>query len=128
MKLKLINLLEINTFYQKIRQNTSLPIKTKFQLNKLYLEILPQVQFYENELNLLIQEYCQRDEQGDPVQTENGIAILSDKTNEFSGKIIKLQEMEVETNSYSFSINDFEVISNEVSPEDILALMPYLIE
>lgn len=128
MKLKLINLLEINTFYQKIRQNTSLPIKTKFQLNKLYLEILPQVQFYENELNLLIQEYCQRDEQGNPVQTENGIAILSDKTNEFSGKIIKLQEMEVETNSYSFSINDFEVISNEVSPEDILALMPYLIE
>lgn len=128
MKLKLVNLLEINAFYQKVRQSIDLPIRTKFLLNKLYLEILPQVQFYENELNLLIQKYSQKDESGQPKQTENGIAIDLEKTDEFSGKIIELQETPVETGDYTFSIEEFEPISNSVSPEDILALTPFLTE
>lgn len=128
MKIKLTSILDYNSLYEKLKQNTTLPIKTKFQLNRLFIETTPHTDFYKNELNLLIQKYAARDENNEIIQTENGISIEKENIEEFSTKITELQNTEIEITDYSFNSSDFEKASEDISVNDLMILMPFIKE
>ena len=125
MKIKITSILDLNSLYEKLKQNTSLTIKTKFQLNRLFLEISPHIDFYKNELNLLVQKYAARDDNNEIITTDTGVSIQKENIEEFSKRMIELQDTEVE---YSFSEADFDNASDEITVTDLMALMPFIKE
>lgn len=128
MKTKLTSILDLNPLYEKLKQNTTLPIKTKFQLNKLFIEVLPHIDFYKNELNLLVQKYAARDENNEIIQTDSGISIQKENIEEFSQKMIELQDTEIELGEYNFNIEDFEKATEDITVNDLMVLMPFIKE
>lgn len=128
MKIKLTSILDLNSLYEKLKQNTSLTIKTKFQLNRLFLEFSPHIDFYKNELNLLVQKYAARDDNNEIITTDTGVSIQKENIEEFSKRMIELQDTEVEISEYSFSEADFDNASDEITVTDLMALMPFIKE
>lgn len=128
MKIKLTSILDLNSLYEKLKQNTSLTIKTKFQLNRLFLEISPHIDFYKNELNLLVQKYAARDDNNEIITNDNGVSIQKENIEEFSKRMVELQDTEVEISEYSFSEADFDKVSDEITVMDLMALMPFIKE
>lgn len=128
MKIKLLEILNFNSLYEKLKQNTTLPIKTKAQLNALFIELSPHITFYKSELNLLIDKYAARDDKNEIIQTESGISIQEEYIDEFSKRLIELQETEITISEYYFSCEDFEKATEEISVTDLMALMPFIIK
>lgn len=126
MKIKLLEILNFNSLYERLKQNTTLPIKTKVQLNALFIELSPHITFYKNELNLLIDKYAARDDKNEIIQTESGISIQEEYIDEFSKRLIELQETEITISEYYFSCDDFEKATEEISVTDLMALMPFI--
>jgi len=128
MKLKMFEVLDISQFYQLIR-TFKLPIKTTYKLSKLSNLVDKETSFYQEEFKKIIEEYGQKDDDGNLVLTEdkNSVKILPDKDKEAQKKIQDLMNLDVEIETaIEFNIEDFGNI--ELSLDSLLPMMPFIKE
>ena len=109
--------------------NKKMPIKTTYKFTRLFKEVGEQIEFFNNTIQNLVEEYGQKDENNKFILTEdkNGVKIKEDKYDECMNKIDELNNLEINLNyTPSFSIDELE--NSELSMEELSLLMPFITE
>ena len=125
MTLKMYQIIDFPSFYTKIKSQ-KLSFKISYKIALLTQEIQKHVDFYQESLRNLLMEYSKKDEQGNPVSTEDGQGVLlqEETMNEAYAKLAELRELDVELPDTKFSPDDFDNI--EISPEEMIIIMPFI--
>ena len=119
------NLLSFPNFYNQIRSNP-LPFKTAHKLSKLSKAIEEEIGFYREKMTELIEQYAQKDNDGNYVYINDGrdIAIIPDKIQECQAKILELETMEIELPDIQFSVDEFE--NTTLTVDELQPILPFI--
>jgi hypothetical protein len=107
---------------------TKLPFKTAYKLSKLSKAIEDEVAFYREKMQELINEYGQKDEDGDLVFIDNGqgIALKPETQAECYAKIAELEALDIELPDIKFSVDEFA--DTTLSLEELQPILPFIEE
>ena len=121
----LSNILSFPNFYNQIR-STSLPFKTAHKLSKLSKAIEEEIGFYREKMTELIEQYAQKDDEGNYVYINDGrdIAIIPDKIQECQAKIQELETMKIELPDIKFSVDEFE--NTTLTVDELQPILPFI--
>lgn len=97
MKLKFFQIRELNNLYPKLK-DAKLPLKTSYQLSLVFDEIEKRMTFYQNEFQKIIDEFAEKDEEGNYVPSEDGVGIKvqKGKTDECNARVIELNQIDID--------------------------------
>jgi hypothetical protein len=127
MTLKMYQIIDFPVFFEKVRSQ-KLPFKTSYRLTILTQEIEKHINFYQENFRNLVMEYSLKDENGNPVPTEDGQGVKLAETTmqEAYAKLGELRSLDVELPEHKFSIDDFADV--ELSPMEMNIILPFIAE
>jgi hypothetical protein len=125
MTLKMYQLIELTPIFDKMK-SSKLPFKTAYRVTLLMQETEKHLNFYQESFRNLLTEYGKKDENGNIMPTEDGQGVLlaEETMQEAYQKLGELRELDVELPDYKFDLDAFGDI--EISPQEMLALMPFI--
>ena len=125
MTLKMYQILDFPSFFTKVK-SLRLPFKISYKLTLLAQEIEKHTAFYQEKFHETLMEYGKKDEQGNLVPTDDGqgIRLIEETMDEAYAKLTELRDLDVEISATKFSPDDFDGI--ELSPEEMIAIMPFI--
>ena len=125
MKLKMYELIDFSSLFQKMKSQ-KLSFKTSYRLTLLAKEVEKHIDYYQEQFRSLVIEYSKKDENGEPIPTEDGqgVLLIEETMTEAYQKLGELRELDVELPDIKFSIDDFDKI--ELSPEEMMIIMPFI--
>jgi hypothetical protein len=107
--------------------NTTLPLKGAYKLNKIKKAVEKEGEFYTEKFQEIVDTYAKHDDDGNIVFNDDRsqIMIKEGKVEECNQALEDLQNLEVQIETYGFSLEDLgeEV---ECTPEELEALMPFM--
>ena len=121
----LSNVLSFPNFYNQIRSNP-LPFKTAHKLSKLSKAVEEEIEFYREKMTELIEQYAQKDNDGNYVYINDGrdIAIIHEKIAECQAKIRELETMDIELPNITFSVEEFE--NTTLTVDELQPILPFI--
>lgn len=127
MQLKMQDILNFSSFYDLTRTQ-KLSMKTAYRLARLAKTIEEEIQFYREKFQTILQEYGEKDENGQLVPTEDGggVKLIPGMESACFSAINDLQELEVTLPDIKFNIEEFG--NMELSTNDIGAIFPFIAE
>jgi hypothetical protein len=127
MVLNMYQIIDFPVFFEKVK-NQKMSFKTSYRLTLLAQEIQKHIDFYQENFRNLLLEYSKKDENGNPLPTEDGQGVLlkEETMNEAYTKLNELRELDVELPDAKFSPEDFGDV--ELSPTEITIIMPFIVE
>lgn len=125
MKLMFSQLLPIQQIYPI---TDKLPFKTAYKFAKLGEVIESELKFFQEKMQEIITTYSEKDENGQPVLTEDGASIKIQETQvtECQKEINELNKVEVDIHDIYFTIEELESLS--LTTQQVYALMPLIKE
>ena len=127
MTLKMYQLTDFPSFFEKVKTQ-KMSFKTSYKLTLLAQEIQKHIDYYQEQFRNLLLEYSKKDENGNPVPTEDGqgVLLVEETMNEAYQKLGELRELDVEVPDSKFSPDDFGDV--ELSPMEMTIIMPFIVE
>ena len=127
MTLKMYQINDFPAFYEKVKSQ-KLPFKTSYKLALLANEVQKHVDYYQEQFRNLLLEYSKKDENGNPLPTEDGqgVLLVEETMNEAYSKLNELRDLDVEMSDVKFSPDDFGNI--ELTPEEMVVIFPFIEE
>ena len=127
MTLKMYQLTDFPSFFEKVKTQ-KMSFKTSYKLTLLAQEIQKHIDYYQEQFRNLLLEYSKKDENGNPVPTEDGqgVLLVEETMNEAYQKLGELRELDVEVPDSKFSPDDFGDV--ELSPMEMTIIMPFIAE
>lgn len=109
-------------------KNEKIPLKTAYKFNKLLNILEKELSFYQEKINEIISNYSQKDEDGNPILSEDktSVQIVKDKIEECQKKMEELSNIEFEINDISFTLDELENI--DLTVLEVRSLMPLIKE
>jgi len=106
---------------------TSLPLKGAYKINKIKKAVEKESEFYQEKFQEIVDQYAQKDENGEVVFSEDGnqIMIKDGLVEECNKALNDLQELEIEIDNYGLTLDDLGE-DVECTPEELEALMPFM--
>ncbi len=104
----------------------AMPAKTAYKISKLSNFLKDDANFYTERLSQIIEQYGEKDENGEPVISGNGYKIQKDKTDECAAAIKELSEIEATTPDTKIYLSELDNV--EFSPDDIAAIYDFIEE
>lgn len=127
MTLKMYQIIDFPAFFEKVK-NQKMSFKTSYRLTLLTNKVQEHINYYQEQFHNLILEYSKKDENGNPVPTEDGQGVLlkEETMGEAYAKLDELRELDVELPDAKFSPEDFGDV--ELSPTEMMIVMPFIAE
>lgn len=127
MTTKITTIIDFPSFFTKVKSQ-KLPFKTSYKLALLAKEIEKHVAFYQESFRNLIMEYSKKDENGNPIPTDDGqgVKLAEETMTEAYQRLSELQDLDAELPDYKFSPDDFGDI--ELTPLEMNVLLPFIQE
>lgn len=106
--------------------NDKLPVFIAYKLMKLLKGLEEDVNFYRTKMSEIIDEYAEKDPNGQALQSQNGgVIIQNGKVDECNAKIKGLEEMPVEDNGdIKFALDELAPINFSIN--EMLSLECYI--
>lgn len=106
--------------------NDKLPVLIAYKLMKLLKSLEEDVTFYRTKMSEIIDEYAEKDPNGQALQSQNGgVIIQNGKADKCNSKIKELEEMEVSDNcEIKFTLEELDPINFSVN--ELLSLEYYI--
>lgn len=107
--------------------SATIPLKGAYKLNKIRKAIEKESEFYSEKFQEIINQYAQKDEDGNLAFSEDGdqIMIKPDVIEECNQALIDLQNLEVQIENYNLTIEDLGE-DLECTPDELDVLMPFM--
>lgn len=123
--MKLINKVAANRVLME-HVNDKLPVFIAYKLMKLLKGLEEDVNFYRTKMSEIIDEYAEKDPNGQALQSQNGgVIIQNGKVDECNAKIKELEEMPVEDNGdIKFALDELAPINFSIN--EMLSLECYI--
>lgn len=106
--------------------HSDMPAKTAYKISKLSNFLKDDANFYTERLSQIIEQYGEKDENGEPVISGNGYKIQEDKTDECAAAIKELSGIEATTPDTKIYLSELDNV--ELSPDDIAAIYDFIEE
>ena len=106
--------------------HSAMPAKTAYKISKLSNFLKDDANFYTERLSQIIEQYGEKDENGEPVISGNGYKIQEDKTDECAAAIKELSGIEATTPDTKIYLSELDGL--ELSPDDIAAIYDFIEE
>lgn len=104
-----------------------MPIRLSYKITKLSVAIQTENEFFITKLREIVNKYAEKDEQGNPIQQENGnILIQKDFIDLANKEVDALNNLEVTLPDISFTLDELDTL--DVKPSDLMALLPFIKE
>lgn len=118
-------LLNFPTFYERIKKE-KISIQVAYKLSRLKKEIDFQINFYQENMRKIVEEYAQKDESGEMIRTPDGesILLIPEKISECTQKIQELADFKVEISNPHLTLEDFDNLTLEL--EYLEPIFPFL--
>ena len=120
--MKMYEILELQNLYNSIA-NTKLPLKTTYRFTRLMKRAEEEIAFYQVKFQEIIEEFGEKDENGQYKMTEDGqsIVIITGKEMECNSRLLELRNLDVSIEGIKFTIEELEGI--DVSIAELSCLM-----
>lgn len=126
MQIKMKDILGFSSFYNEVKSQ-KLSMKVSYNIARLAKAVEQELEFYREKFTAIIQEYGDKDENGNPIPIDDGgIKIKPGFEHECYHAIDELQNLEVELPDVKFSIEDFGNV--EIEPITVNLIIPFLEE
>jgi hypothetical protein len=127
MVLKLYQLSDLPMFFEKVK-NQKMSFKTSYKLALYANEAQKHINYYEEQFRALILKYCLKDENGNPVPTEDGqgVKLLEETRDEAFQKLQELRDLDVTLSDNKFSPDEFGDV--ELTPMEMTIILPFIEE
>lgn len=114
--MKMYEVLELQNLYSSI-SNIKLPLKTTYKLTRLMKQAEAELSFYQSKFQEIIEEFGEKDEDGQYKFTSDGlsISIIPGKEAECNARILELRNLDVPIEGIKFSIDELEGINVSIS-------------
>ena len=106
--------------------HSAMPAKTAYKISKLSNFLKDDANFYTERLSQIIEQYGEKDENGEPVIIGNGYKIQEDKTDECAAAIKELSGIEAAIPDAKIYLSELDGV--ELSPDDIAAIYDFIEE
>ena len=106
--------------------HSAMPAKTAYKISKLSNFLKDDANFYAERLSQIIEQYGEKDENGEPVISGSGYKIQKDKTDECAAAIKELSEIEAAVPDAKIYLSELDGV--ELSPDDIAAIYAFIEE
>ena len=106
--------------------HSAMPAKTAYKISKLSNFLKDDADFYTERLSQIIEQYGEKDENGEPVISGNGYKIQEDKRDECAAAIKELSGIEATTPDTKIYLSELDGV--ELSPDDIAAIYAFIEE
>lgn len=106
--------------------HSAMPAKTAYKISKLSNFLKDDANFYTERLSQIIEQYGEKDENGEPVISGNGYKIQEDKTDECAAAIKELSGIEATTPDTKIYLSELDNV--ELSPDDIATIYDFIEE
>ena len=105
----------------------NVPLKGAYKINKIRKAVEKEGEFYAEKFQEIIDQFAQKDENGNIKFSEDGSQILiqDGKIDECNQALEDLQSLEVEVENFNLTIEDLGD-NIECTPEQLEALMPFM--
>lgn len=117
------NLFVLKGIIEKIKSK-SFSIETQYKFLKLSKMIDSEMEIFEEQRKMLIEDYGEKDETGNFVIENGGIKIKSDLQKDCEKKVKELNEMQIQFPDMYFSLSELEPL--ELTLEDLLFLDQFI--
>lgn len=117
------NLFLLKGIIEKIKSKT-FSIETQYKFLKLSKIIDSEIEIFEEQRKMLIENFGERDEAGNFVVEDGGIKIKVDSQEECEKKVRELNEMQVQFPDMYFSLPELEPL--DLTLEDLLFLDQFI--
>lgn len=107
-----------------------MPLKGAYKINKIKKEVASIAEMFQEKFNAVIDEYAERDENGNVIYTDDEqtqVRIIEGKMSECNAKLETLLKEEVEINNQNLRIDDLGE-EFECTPRELEALDPFFSE
>lgn len=125
MQIKITEILNFTDFYVSVKDK-KMSIMTAYKLTKLAKAVETEIDFYRNKLQAIINEYSQKDDDGNYIPTDGGegIKIIEGKEEECGKAMFELQNLMVELPDINFGVTEFDDV--EITLEDFANIAPFI--
>lgn len=125
--MKMYQVLEFQKLYTELKDR-SMPFKTVRKFSKLFSRLEEEVTFYQENFKKLVDEYSEKDEEGNPVLLDNGqgVKIKEDLITECNMKVDELNNLDVEITDIKFNEEEFENLNLTIGEASFL--IPFIEE
>ena len=125
MQLKMHQILDFPNFYALVK-NQKISFKTSYRLAMLATEVEKQCNFYTEQFRTLLNQYGQKDTEGNLVPTEDGqgVKLVQETMEECYAKVNELRELDITLPDCYFNVDDFDGI--ELTPREVNAIIPFI--
>jgi hypothetical protein len=104
-----------------------IPAKVAFQIARLIRELDKENKTFDESRVKALQEYSERDENGEiKTSPEGNVVLRQDKIEEYNNKIQELLDTQIQVNAEKISLSLLENL--ELSPVEMLNLEPFISE
>jgi len=105
-----------------------MPFKTVRKFSKLFSRLEEEVAFYQENFKKLVDEYSEKDEEGNPVLLDNGqgVKIKEGLITECNMKVDELNNLDVEITDIKFNEEEFENLNLTIGEASFL--IPFIEE
>ena len=123
--MRLSDVLGFSQFYRTI-QDQKTDFKFAYKVNKMAAKVDREINFFQRQMQEIINEYGEKDADGKVVSLDNGgVKIAAGRESECQQRISELENVEVELQPI-FRPEELEKLT--LSPRDLEAVMPFMID
>ena len=125
MQVKMSEIIDLENVYEKIGKQT-ISIKTAYKISKFFNAVHSEYEFYDKEVNKLLEKYAEKDENGNfkKVKNNEGIQIAPEHLNKAKDELNALMDLEVQLPDMTLKLDELDKIC--LSIKEITALMPFI--
>lgn len=117
------NLFVLKGIIEKIKSKT-FSIETQYKFLKLNKIVDSEIEIFEEQRNILVEDYGEKDENGNLVVENGGIKIKAESQEECEKKVKELNEMQVQFPDTYFSLSELEPL--ELTLEELFFLDQFI--
>ena len=112
--------------YEKLK-TIKMPIRIAYKYAKIASQYRDDYRFYQEQMAVILNEFVEKDENGQPVKTGESFALKKDSMEQFSNRVQILTSQKIDDPISQLTLEDLDGWG-EITPSELESLIPFTTE
>lgn len=112
--------------YEKLK-TIKMPIRIAYKFAKIASQYRDDYRFYQEQMAVILNEFVEKDENGQPVKTGEGFTLKKDSMEQFSNRVQVLASQKIDDPISQLTLEDLDGWG-EITPSELESLIPFTTE
>lgn len=114
-------------FYDGKAKTIKMPIRVAYKFAKIASQYKDDYRFYQEQMAIILNEFVEKDENGQPVKAGEGFALKKDSMEQFSNRVQVLASQKIDDPVIHFTLEDLDGWG-QITPIELESLIPFTTE